>query len=178
MIIDATYFIGEVSIPNTGATAVSQQLNFFIEKYERELMGSILGKQLYDDLLAGLALTPTVDQKWLDLKKGVVYTDLNGRETYWKGLVTQSPSAKESLIAQYVYYWFVRNNATQTSGIGEVKAGSENAVNVSPAFKMVQAYNAMVCWSQELIRFLQVKKDVYDWPGEFKRYRPINVMNI
>lgn len=254
MLIDRTYFIGELNIPNTDQNSVGELLDWFIEKYETEFLEKVLGYELYKALKAGLQEV-TVDQKWTDLIEGVEYTNLAGRLTFWKGLVTQPPSvinaldalntitvivgrgqiydpvtgsnsttipaalvgktftleqrgigqlredeysivgntltltsgvfavndtffyksatlaintstgvSKKSLIANYIYYWFVRNNHTQTATMGEVKTQNENAVNISPAVKMTRAWNEMSSWICELVEYLNAMSTTYtEW---------------
>lgn len=181
MLIDHTYFIGELNIVNSSTSAVSSLLDHFINKYEKELLTNVLGLTLYNAFKAGLAEV-SVPQKWTDLKSGVDYTDLNGDPKHWRGIVTTSPN--ESLIANYVYYWYTRNEHTQRSAMGEVKATTENAVMVSPALKMVSAWNQMSEWICELIDYLDVKKDDYTgWADHDvwcvrRKFRRINEFNI
>lgn len=66
-----------------------------------------------------------------------------------------------SIIANYVYYWWMRNEVTQTAMVGEVMTTTENAVRVSPSGKMARAWNEMVEGSWELIRFLDAFPDTY-----------------
>lgn len=98
MLIDRSYFIGELNIPNTNQVSVGEVLDWFIEKYETEFLSKVLGYELYKALKAGL-IAPVVDQKWTDLIEGVEYTNLAGRLTFWKGLVTQPPSVLNALDA-------------------------------------------------------------------------------
>jgi len=60
-----------------------------------------------------------------------------------------------SMIANYVYYWWMRNEATQTAGVGEVMTKTENSYRTSPATKMIKAWNDMVDMVWECMRFLQ-----------------------
>ncbi len=87
-LIDRTYFIGELNIPNTDTPAIGELLDWFIEKYEEKFLTDVLGYSLYKALKAGLQVLP-VDQKWTDLIEGVEYTDIHNKTCYWKGLVTQ-----------------------------------------------------------------------------------------
>lgn len=274
MLIDRSYFIGEINIPNTTTTAVGGLLDWFIEKYEEKFLKEVLGYDLYKAFKAGLQEIP-VQQKWTDLIEGVEYTDLNSNTRFWKGLVSQPPSvlnaldalntisvtvgdggpydpvvgqssvtipaalvgkdfiieqrgvgqlradeysivgntltlttgvfgnsdtyfyksatlaintttgtSKQSPIANYVYYWYIRNNHSQTAAMGEVKSQNENAASYSPALKMTRAWNEMSEWVSELRDYLDSKKSDYpDWEKQdvwrmLKSYRPINEFNI
>jgi hypothetical protein len=274
MLIDRTYFVGELNIPNTNQAAIGSQVDLFIEQYEDQLLNEVLGYSLYKAFKAGMQEV-TVDQKWTDLIEGVEYTDVNSKVRFWKGLVTQPPTVlnaldalnpidvkvgrgqqydpianttsttipaalvgktfifekrgvgkliageysvagntltligdqfsvndvytyksatlaintstgtnKKSLIANYVYYWYQRNNHTQTTTTGEVKPANENSTVASPAVKMVRAWNEMSSWICELVDYLDARKDDYtEWADQdvycmLRKFRPINEFNV
>lgn len=274
MLIDRTYFVGELNIPNTSKSEISSLLDWFIEKYETKFLRDVLGLDLYNALKAGLQES-TVDQKWTDLIQGVEYTDLNQKTRLWRGFITQPPSvlnsldalntievtvggggpydpvtgqsstvipatlvgksfiieqrgvgqlkssefsiagniltlssglfavndtyfyksatlaintstgtSKESPIAMYVYYWYIRNNHSQTASTGEVKSQTENAVQHNPALKMTRAWNEMSAWVCELKDYLDANETLYpEWEEQdvwcmLKSFRPINEFNI
>jgi hypothetical protein len=273
-LIDRTYFVGELNIPNITQAAIGSTVDLFIEEYEDKLLNDVLGYTLNKALKAGLQEVP-VAQKWTDLIEGVEYTDVNSKTRYWKGLVAQPPTVlnaldalnpidvvvgrgqlydpaptststtipavlvgktfiiekrgvgkliageysvvgniltlasgqfadedvytykaatlaintstgtnKESLIANYVYYWYQRNNHTQTATTGEVKPQNENAVIANPSLKLVKAWNDMSAWICELVDYLDAKKDDYtQWADQdvycmLRKFRPINEFNI
>jgi hypothetical protein len=274
MLIDRTYFVGELNIPNSTNMVIGSQVDLFIEKYEEKFLSDALGYTLYKAMKAGLDATP-VEQKWTDLIEGVEYTDINSKTMFWKGLVSQPPSvlnaldsindisiivgrgqqydpvsatnsvtipaslvgkdfriyqravgqllpteysvvgntltlvsgqfavndvyiyksatlaintstgtSKQSLIANYVYYWYMRNNNTQSASTGETKGKHENADWASVALKMKKAWNEMSQWVCELVYFLNAKRDDYtEWADQdvwcmLKKFRPINEFNI
>lgn len=274
MLIDRTYFVGELNIPNTSNAATGGLTDLFIEKYEEQFLNRVLGYTLYKALKSGLQEVP-VAQKWTDLIEGVEYTDNNNRVRFWKGLVSQPPSVlnaldavngiavrvgaggvydpivgststtipaalvgkdfiieqrgvgqlltseysivgntltlvsgvfaindiyiyksatlaintstgayKQSPIANYVYYWFIRNQHTQTASMGEVKSKTENAEISNPSLKMVRAWNEMSAWICDMVDYLNTKKDDYiQWADQDvwcmrRRFRPINEFNI
>lgn len=90
----------------------------------------------------------------------------------------------ESPIANYVYYWFMRDNTTQSTTMGEVSTSKENATNMSPAEKMVRAWNEMSQRVRQLAHFMNTKRDVYpEWNSQrlytmLERMAPINEFNI
>lgn len=273
-LIDRTYFVGELNIPNTSQAAIGSAIDLFIEQYEDQFLNEVLGYTLYKALKAGLQVLP-VAQKWTDLIEGVEYTDLADKTRFWKGLVTQPPTVlnaldalnpidvvvgrgqlydpvtgtnsttipaalvgksfiieqrgvgkliaseysvvgstltltsgqfavndvytyksatlaintttgtnKKSLIANYVYYWYIRNNHTQTATTGETKAANENSTMVSPALKMVRAWNEMSAWICDLVDYLDAKKDDYtEWADHnawrmLRKFKTINEFNI
>lgn len=273
-LIDRTYFVGELNIPNTSQAAIGSAVDLFIEQYEEKLLNEVLGYTLYKALKAGLLIVP-VAQKWTDLIEGVEYSDLATKTRFWKGLVTQPPTVlnaldalnpidvvvgrgqlydpvtgtnsttipaalvgktfiieqrgvgkliaseysvvgstltltsgqfavddvytyksatlaintstgtdKKSLIANYVYYWYIRNNHTQTASTGEIKAANENSTIANPALKMARAWNEMSAWICELVDYLDAKKDDYtEWADHdvycmLNKFRRINEFNI
>ncbi len=181
MLIDRTYFIGELNIVNSTTAPVSSLLDHFINKYEKQLLTDVLGLTLYNSFIAGLAVVP-IAQIWTDLKTGTSYTDQNGNAAKWRGIITDAPN--ESMIANYVYYWYIRNNHTQTAAMGEVKGANENSVIANPSLKMVRAWNEMSCWINELVCYLNARKDDYTgWSDHDvwcmrRKFRPINEFNI
>lgn len=275
MLIDRTYFIGELNIPNTHTTEIGGLLDLFIEKYETKFLNELLGYELYKAFKAGLLEDP-INQKWTDLIEGVEYTDLQEKTRFWPGLLIQPPTvlnaldalntitivvgrgqqydpvtgessvtipaalvgkdfiveqrgvgqlvagedysitgntltlttglfavndkyfyksatlaintttgtSKQSPIANYVYYWYTRNNHSQTAAMGEVKSQNENAVFHSPALKMTRAWNQMSEWVCDLRDYLDAKKADYpEWEKQdvwymLRSFRPVNEFNI
>ena len=186
-LIDQTYFIGTINIPNTDRIDVQESLSWFIDKYEPEMLREAMGYDLYKAFISGLP-TSTIGDRWDDLKSGKEYTDINGKNRKWDGLVEavseENPFNKRSIIAAYVYYFWMRDQATQTTGVGEALAKTENAVRVSPINKMVHAWNEAAKGVQELICFLEANKDVYtEWDSTTARktlryFHPINAFGI
>lgn len=164
-LINETYFIGELDIPNTNRTDVVERLQFFIDKYEEKFLTDLLGYELYKNFKAGVTAYPILS-KWSSLRDGGEYT-YNGRLTKWNGLIQSNiPS---SMIANYVYYHWMRNEVTQSTGLGEVSTKSENAVRVSPSGKMTRAWNEMVEQVWKLVAFLDTNVSDYtgwNWYGD------------
>jgi hypothetical protein len=265
MLINSTYFIGDCNVPNSDTESVIEALNFFIAKYEPELLQKALGYSFYKAFYNGI--TPIVtEQRWIDLIYGVEYTDAYGNLNAWRGLIeTDAPvysfgsglmyrtpeliqadattgfvsgvntvtfdgtsgkadwrgweiiperigqgtmkkgvdyswdiidgvwtllasgdtfradeyffiqfqlrdesgtpqttiQLQKSLIAYYVYYWYMRNTATQTTGVGEVTTEPAGATASSSIYKQVFAWNTVVDWLHELYHFLEANIDVY-----------------
>lgn len=259
-LIDVSYFVGELTIPNTDETAIAERLTGFINKYEPLFLQKLFGYPLYKAFVAAMSVTPpaTPAQRFLNILYGVEYTDFQGRLQKWKGLiVTDSPvftvsgnlaykkpvyitagttagfvpntntatldgtngtddwrgwplilyrdgailfedvdyswdiatgvltllgignvfgndeqlvsqfeqrtdpinapdvAGQESCIANYVYYWYKRNYATQTTDLGEVVTQAENSRNASPRKKLASAWNATHYWVKEFCEFME-----------------------
>ena len=180
MIIDTSYFFGDILIGQLSEQSVQDKLTLFINQFEPEILQGLLGYETYKKLIA---VTVPIEQRWTDLKNGKEYIDELGVLRKWNGLVQ---SIKVSLIAYYVYYWYQRSQATTTSGTGEGKTQTQNAIPVSPVGKMVNAWNKMVNQNIELYRFLNANKEVYtewyDWAvkddSNIKFFHSINSFNI
>lgn len=148
--IDASYFVGELNIPNTDQPEVVEAVVFFINKYEPIFLQKLFGYPLFK---AFSAAVPPTDQRFLDILNGKEYTDFQGRLQKWKGLLI--PDLKESCIANYVYCKHKRNNATQSTGIGEVVTVAENSRNASPRKKAASAWNEMHEWVKQFCAFME-----------------------
>lgn len=181
-LIDASYFVGELNIPNTSKPGVSERLTHFIAKREEELLRSLLGVELHEAYKAGIAVAEP-DQKWKDLRDGKVY-DGYGIMYKWMGL--RVAATKESLIANYVYYWWMRDKTTITTEVGEVdvEADKSTAKSNSKA-KQCRAWNEMVKWNRELVKFLDVNRATYpEWDrasclqDRYNLLKSINVLGI
>lgn len=166
-LIDATYFTQQLVIPN--ATNIAANLQRFIDEKEPEYLEWLLGYQLYN-----LADTNNwVDQRYKDIKDGKAFTDRFGQMTKWKGLVFTKGTAKKSPIANYVYYWWLRDNWSVTTGAGEKKQQAENAVNSDFGEKMFRAWNEMVEWGLNLREFLRLNLGVYpEYTDPFRFLNP------
>lgn len=138
MLINEEYFKGEIVIPNLNSVGngISSQiassnlelLLSFIDKYEKRFLVSLLGRCCADEFYKEIE-KGELSGKWLDLKNKLVDEPL-----------------KISPIANYVYYWYRRNDVSITTGIGEMETDSDNSVRVSSALKMCRAWNEMVEW--------------------------------
>lgn len=122
-LIDKTYFTGELDIPDTGNANVEARLNSFINKYEPKFLTLLLGAALYGDYKTAKAAATE------EAPLAAIWTDL-------EALV-------KSLLAGYVYYWYMRDAATKTTGVGEVKPAVENGAVVDSMAKQVRAWNEM-----------------------------------
>lgn len=170
-IIDETYFIGELNIPGS---ADEETLTAFIEKYEKKFLTEVLGYQNYTAFTTGIANSTAI---WISLRDGATYSMANGMTYQWEDL--------KRAIACYVYFHWMRNEATQTTVIGESKAQAQNATNASPDFKLVRAWNEMVDIVWNMWTYLDSSLNVYTtWKSSYPSYwtrnqfRKINRMGI
>ncbi|MEG1950484.1 MAG: hypothetical protein RR137_08990 [Odoribacter sp.] len=143
--INKEYFNGEILIPNlfslgSGASAFVSKANedlliWFIQKYEKMFLIKLLGVKMYNEFV----IAPD-----LDLKSKLI-----------------DDVSRQSPIAYYVYYWFVRNRITETVGIGEIQGQSDNSTVVSPSEKMIKAWNNMVDDVNNIVYWIKCNKCDY-----------------
>ena len=151
--IDISFFFGTLNIAQKSTTSVQSDVDASISILEPEFLTSLLGFKLYDAYKAGIeAGSPAAN--WTALRDGKAYTNRAGVDAKWQGLKYTAGSQKKSLIANYVYWHWLKNEATMTTGTGEKVANNQNASNASPIHKQVAAWNEMVRWAWDLIEFL------------------------
>jgi hypothetical protein len=165
-LIDASYFVGELNIPNTSSPAIAERLQVFIDKYERQFLEDLLGYELWKLLDTQITQeeenSPATPLPRLAiLLDGVEYTDSGGTLRKWRGLVYVDGALPRSLIANYVYWHWMKDQATQTTGLGEAATQAQNATLVSPTGKMVAACNEMARGVAQLHYFLNTNQADY-----------------
>jgi hypothetical protein len=161
-VIDITFFTSATgaTIPQRGQEGVKQKVQNCINKWEPDLLRTLLGVAMYDEYIAALA-APLVDDKWIKLTNGTNYTDVAGNQRYWPGLRSMTDNA----IVCYVYYWYIRTETVILSGSGPVITQNENSVRASPVALQARVYNDMVKLNKRLFDFLRSNMDLYpDWP--------------
>lgn len=154
-LIDTSYFIGDIEIPNLAQPEEAASLNNSIALYEKECLLDLLGYSMYKDLVAAV---PVSGDKWYKLINGAEFSFTFNGETvtrYFEGL---KGSDKKSLIAYYVYFMHRKKHASYMSGNkAEVEAESENSKKVANSLyeKLVSIYNEFV--------FMYGEGSCYDW---------------
>lgn len=123
-IISPDVFVNELQVGNVASPGNEATLQAFIDKYEPKYLDLILGTTLFTDFYASPNSMPTLLEK------------------------VKAP------LANYVYYWVMKDSETQSTGTGEQRAVSENAVSTSARFKVARAYNEMVEYNRELREWL------------------------
>jgi hypothetical protein len=160
VIIDYTYFTGNLTIAQLSQSEVVADLNILIEREEPAYLKKLLGLGFYRAFEAGIDPISGADQRWLDILQGVEY-EYNGTDYEWIGLEN---SQKQSPIANYIYTKYLEKEVVQSTGIGQVKPATENGSLASITPKVVRAWNEMVDWEYALIRFLHENAAIYpEW---------------
>ncbi|HEY8969721.1 MAG TPA: hypothetical protein VIM64_11530 [Puia sp.] len=137
-LVDTTYFIGELNITGTEKQPVRERLCYMISIREPEFLRYALGYEFYELFKAGVASNPIYQL----LRDGGEYTLSNGNKQYWRGLA--NATLKESPIAGYVYYWWMRDSQTQSTTMGEAETKPDNAERRNNGFKACRAFNAAI----------------------------------
>ncbi len=154
MIINGSYFVGDIYLPQvgSGASAIANNndlLERYIKEYEPKILKKGLGSRLYNELEGNLnsdgSLKESAEQKWNDLLNGKEYTK-NDITYYWRGIVDDHGSYKKSFIAYYVFYWYIKKNNTALTTLGAVKPQAENAEAVSPVQVLTDAWREFHEW--------------------------------
>jgi len=87
--------------------------------------------------------TTGIPQKWIDLVNGKEYT-VNDIKFKWKGLIYSLGTYKGSLLADYVYSFWIESQASYMTGVGDAKANPKGANNVNPTQRYVTTWNDFV----------------------------------
>lgn len=153
MLIDLTYFVGQITIPDRSSVVVQESLNQLIKIKEPEFLRSVLGVKMYNDLLEN-----QTDQKYIDLLRGVDFT-YKRREEHFSGLA--NPDTLTSAIARYVYCAWQENEWSTTFGSGEARSIGENSTQYNPLNKMLKAHNDNVTELHLMLDFIDSKKEDY-----------------
>lgn len=136
-IVQTSDFTGKIKIANTAKADVATDLQIFIDDYEGEFLKLLLGETLYTDFIAGLDEDP-IPAKWTALKDKIGVS-----------------------IANYIYWFYMRDNNTQTVAMGETKGKSANAGSALPDEKIVRAWNEMVKICYTVVELINNNPDDY-----------------
>jgi len=148
--IDVNYFVGGINIPDTDSLETKGALELYIKKYESIFLTTLLGKDMYEDLLSATTFVDpiTATGNWNKIINGDSFVNSNGDSAYFEGInggdLSASGGFKRSPIANYVFWNFINERASITVGVGEVIPLVENGIRISPAYKMAAAWNEMV----------------------------------
>jgi len=148
--IDKTFFIGEISLPNTNDIKVSERLDVFIAKYEARCLTKILGYELYKKI-------NEVSARMSALRTGADYTNEYGIQCRWNGLFYN----KNSLIANYIFWFYIASAAIQTTGVSTGTMNTQAGQSISPGEKMVSAWNFFSSEVNSMLSYLRANIGLY-----------------
>lgn len=154
MIIDGTFFTGDISIAGLNVNdaesptvrAKIDNLMSYVNRYEPKYLEYLLGEELSRRF---------IDYVGSKSKGNDAFDSLLGK------LVTETGDNKYSPIAYYVYFYFVRGNQQQATILG-VKRFEEDEELVSPNTMLIYAWNNMADMTYKVYRYLCDNKDKYE----------------
>lgn len=173
MIINAQYFqTKELYIPNSVAQpsigsvlpSATAQLNEEIESIEQSLLLDILGYEQLQELMDqfdedGNWVEDPI-QKWVDLVDGV---------DDWKGLRYTIGTKKISLIAYYVFFYYLGTDFQTYSTTGMQIPRAENSLYNNPSVKQTTVWNKFIRMYIGDVRYgLPVLEN--NWNGDFLNF--------
>lgn len=138
-LIDNTYFVGDIALPNLDEVSNSFQVT--MDRYEEKVLRSLLGHVLYTEYKIAVDAGEPYATKWDDFINGAVFTFEFCGQTItqkWNGLIN---SDLISLISYYTYYQYRYENLSTTTSINDVQGIAENATKVNDVRKMVYAWD-------------------------------------
>jgi len=173
MIINAQYFqTKELYIPNSVAQpsigsvlpSATAQLNEEIESIEQSLLLDILGYEQLQELMAQFEengdWVEDPIQKWVDLVDGV---------DDWKGLRYTIGTKKISLIAYYVFFYYLGIDFQTYSTTGMQIPRAENSLYNNPSVKQTTVWNKFIRMYIGDVRYgLPVLEN--NWNGDFLNF--------
>jgi hypothetical protein len=169
-IIDDTYFQGEISIPNIeeSDSRSKTELERLIDEKCRLFLYSVLGSELFDELdtlLVDGILPTTTESKWTKLVYGDTY-ELDGRQIKWEGICSILGTSKSSLLADYVYTFFLTESNTFLSGVGEMKSNASGTIMVNSTQRYINIWNRFL----EKYQF-DLLGNIFDFRNYFFNYQ-------
>ena len=130
IIINKSDFIGEYALVKSN----SDDINLFIEKYEKEILSQLMGSDLLVLFQANLVAQIPITQIYLDIYNAFV-KKVNG-------YTVESTGLKDMCLA-YVYFYYLRKLKVKASMNGAVVNETENATQSNPTF-LIPIYNRAI----------------------------------
>lgn len=121
-LINESYFVGQLNIPDTDQAATLERLNWFIERYEREFLVDVMGYRLYKAFVTGITQA-NVDTRWKNLLKGCEFTNRRSLPDFWIGIVPEVDNLLTLKDSDSI------NAVVGNSGGNVLAAGSRNNTN-------------------------------------------------
>ena len=161
ILINKSDFTGDYALVKSN----SDDINLFIEKYEKEILMQLLGSDLL--VLFQADLTNQVPQTaiYLDIYNAFV-KEVGG----WK---VESKGMKDMCLA-YVYFYYLRKLKIKASMNGAVVNETENSTQSNPMF-LINVYNSAIRTYKHIQYYIGYNKtEVYPrFAGSCKEYASI-----
>tara|TARA_Y100000385_G_scaffold279249_1_gene328672 strand:- start:742 stop:1260 length:519 start_codon:yes stop_codon:yes gene_type:complete len=147
-ITQQSMFVGELEVILSDNCAPDERLQYFIEKYEPQILRKILGQKFFNSLQT--ELNSGLTGEWAVLVNGGDFS-IDGVTYQFEGL--------KNITAGFIYYWYHRDNAYNVAQTGGTLPMRKEATNKSMAFKQFTAWNKAVelidCGDYSLYSFLE-----------------------
>lgn len=150
------YYQRELQVPDKSGLSANGEpdlLEVLSDGIPRVFLENALGYENFtalDSFVMDGVLDAGSPQIWQDLVHGKEYT-LDGTVYKWKGLAYEDGAFKVSILAQATYYYWLEDNLSKSTGVGEVVGNAKNTVNVHSTQKMVSIWNQFVQMNQHNI---------------------------
>lgn len=122
-----------------------------------------------------------IPQKWIDLVNGVTYSK-NDIDLVWRGLIYSLGTSKQSLLADYVYSFFLESQASYMTGVGDAKGNPKGANSVNPTQRYVSVWNDFVkAYQGESVRCSDWTYGIVEWRlinGSYPSNRNANEVSL
>ena len=166
-LVNVSDFIGRYTIAQTEQPNVAAVVQQYIDRYETEYLKKVLGVTMYINYKAGITASNPI---YTALRDGDNYTDYYGETMFYEGL--------KQPILNYIYFHYLRDNVTFTTGSGEKEIQKGHAV--SSIEKQVRAWNEMVAVNKKLRWYLYSKAVTFGniiWYYN-EMFHPINTLGL
>lgn len=130
-LIDKSYFIADINLPKSDIDNIQE----YIDKFEPKVLINLLGYKLYKMMMADQN-----SDRFKKLIEGSEYEiEYSGKNTLvnWVGLKN---TIKESLIAYYVYTYFLKEQVVTVQQNGVLKSRNENSDYANAFGKIMSAW--------------------------------------
>lgn len=131
----------EIEIANKSDSNVGAGITWFINKYEPVYLRELFGSDFAALFVSGLATLPP-DARMI-------------------ALLTPNGYDLKTAIDSFIYYWYMRKQDTQTTGVGTVKTNNQNSTVNSSRDKVFRAWFEMVHISFQVLKYLKDNAATY-----------------
>lgn len=118
-----------------------------------------------------------VPQKWIDLVNGVEYTK-NDVTLLWNGLIYSKGTYKGSLLADYVYYYWLETQASYMTGVGDAKGQPKGAILVNPTQRLVSTWNDFAKQYQGKPANYRSDRHIFGYFCEYSENREVSLIQF
>lgn len=128
-------FVGEYDLPSS----CYDNIEYYIDKYEKCILIDLLGAELYDLFIADLTALPSPQvpqtQRFLD-----IFDDFH----IDKGNCIMKSEGIKAMLVQFVYFYAIRDLSFKKTNSGVIRESVEAAQLILKGFNDVRSYNQAV----------------------------------